>query len=163
VARIARAFGMELVAYDPPADGDAFRELQARQVVELDELLAVSDWVTLHVPLVETTRGMIGARELEKMKPNACLINCARGAVVDEHALHEALVARKIAGAALDVFASEPCTDSPLFKLENVVATPHLGATSAEAQLNVAIDASNALLDYFKTGDASKAVNARNL
>jgi D-3-phosphoglycerate dehydrogenase len=100
----------------------------------LDELLRASDVVTLHVPLLPATKGLIGGQQLARMKQGAILINAARGGIVDEKALYDAIVDGRVAGAGLDVYAKEPCTDSPLFGLENVVATPHLGASTDEAQ-----------------------------
>ena len=103
-------------------------------MVTLDELLAESDFITVHLPKTPETIGLIGDPELHKTKPTVHIINAARGGIVDETALYQALVDRRVAGAGIDVYAKEPCTDSPLFTLENVVATPHLGASTDEAQ-----------------------------
>ncbi len=134
----AKAFSMNLLAYDT-GQSPEFAEQTGAKYVELDTLLRESDFVTLHVPLVPGTKHMIGKRELELMKPTAVLINTSRGGVVDEEALVEALRARKIAGACLDVYEREPPRDSPLLKLPNVVLTPHLGASTREAQRDAAI------------------------
>jgi D-3-phosphoglycerate dehydrogenase / 2-oxoglutarate reductase len=127
VARIARALGMEVVATDP------FVEHADVELVELDALLATCDAVSLHVPLDETTRNLIDAAALARMLPGALLVNTARGGIVDEAALAEALAAGRLGGAALDVFAEEPPAGSPLLELENVVVSPHAGAATTEA------------------------------
>ncbi len=133
VALRARVFGMSVSAHDPlvapwPVSFDWVER------PDLDGLLSTADFVSLHLPLESGTRGLIGAKELARMKPEALLINCARGGIVDETALHQALVAGKLRGAILDVFATEPPGPSPLLELPNVLATPHLGASTAEAQ-----------------------------
>jgi D-3-phosphoglycerate dehydrogenase len=133
VAHRMQAFGMDVVAYDPYLQPARAAQLNVK-LVELDELLRVSDFITIHLPKTKETANLIGTEALNKVKPTVRIINAARGGVVDETALYEALKAGKVAGAALDVFATEPCTDSPLFSLENVVATPHLGASTDEAQ-----------------------------
>jgi D-3-phosphoglycerate dehydrogenase len=133
VAARMQAFGMHVVAYDPYLQPARAAQLNVR-LVDLDELLKVSDFITIHLPKTKETANLIGAEALNKVKPSVRIINAARGGVLDEAALYEALKAGKVAGAALDVFATEPCTDSPLFTLENVVATPHLGASTDEAQ-----------------------------
>ncbi len=133
VAKKARAFGMRIIGYDPYVTEKLAKELGV-ELVDLEKLLASSDYVTLHVPLTEQTKNLIGKKELSMMKRDAVLINCARGGIIDEAALHEALASGKLGGAALDVFEKEPATDSPLLKLENVIATPHLGASTEEAQ-----------------------------
>lgn len=133
VATRMAAFGMRLVAYDPYAAPEAAARAGVR-LVPLETLLAESDFVTVHLPRTPETIGLIGAEAIASMKPGSRLVNAARGGIVDERALYEALVEGRIAGAGLDVFATEPCTASPLFGLENVVVTPHLGAGTAEAQ-----------------------------
>jgi len=115
--------------------------------VELAELLVASDVLSLHVPIDDKTRGMIGSEELSKMKLDAILINCSRGGVVDEAALIEALKAKQLRGAILDVFATEPPGDTPLLDLPNVVATPHLGASTAEAQRRAGDEAAAILVE----------------
>ncbi len=135
VAKRARAFEMEVIAFDPYISEEVAEELGVELVEDLDELLRRADVVTIHVPLTEETRGMIGERELKLMKESAFLINCARGEVVDEEALVRALKEGWIAGAALDVFAEEPPgEDHPLYELDNVVLTPHIGGSTSEAQ-----------------------------
>ena len=133
VAHRMQAFGMDVVAYDPYLQPAKAAQLNVR-LVELDELLKVSDFITIHLPKTKETANLIGTEALKKVKPTVRIINAARGGVLDETALYEALKNGKVAGAGLDVFATEPCTDSPLFTLDNVVATPHLGASTDEAQ-----------------------------
>ncbi len=129
----ARAFGMEVLAYDPYISEKLAYDLGVK-ISDFEELIKNSDFITLHAPLTEQTRGMIGKKEIEKMKNGAFLINCARGGIVDEKALYEGLKSGKVAGAALDVFEKEPPLESPLLELENIVVTPHLGASTEEAQ-----------------------------
>ena len=133
VAHRMQAFGMDVVAYDPYLQPAKAAQLNVK-LVELDELLKVSDFITIHLPKTKETANLIGTEALKKVKPTVRIINAARGGVLDETALYEALKNGKVAGAGLDVFATEPCTDSPLFALDNVVATPHLGASTDEAQ-----------------------------
>lgn len=133
VAHRMQAFGMDVVAYDPYLQPAKAAQLNVK-LVELDELLKVSDFITIHLPKTKETANLIGTEALKKVKPTVRIINAARGGVLDEAALYEALKNGKVAGAGLDVFATEPCTDSPLFTLDNVVATPHLGASTDEAQ-----------------------------
>ncbi|HXG91640.1 MAG TPA: phosphoglycerate dehydrogenase [Blastocatellia bacterium] len=159
VAERARAFGMEVLAFDPYFTREAAREMGV-EMMALDELLSRSDFITLHTPLTEDTRGIINAEAFEKMKPGARIINCARGGLVDEHALVEAIKSGKIAGAALDVFEQEPVApDNPLLALDAVIATPHLGASTTEAQLGVATMIAEQVLDYLKHGAVRGAVN----
>jgi D-3-phosphoglycerate dehydrogenase len=133
VAARMQAFGMDVVAYDPYLQPARAAQLNVR-LVELDELLKISDFITIHLPKTKETANLIGTDALNKVKPSVRIINAARGGVLDEAALYEALKEGRVAGAGLDVFATEPCTDSPLFELDNVVATPHLGASTDEAQ-----------------------------
>ncbi|RWZ61103.1 phosphoglycerate dehydrogenase [Labedella populi] len=128
-----QAFGTNVVAYDPYVTSARAQQLGV-QLLSLDELLAQSDFITIHMPKTPETTGMIGSEQLALMKSTAFVVNVARGGLIDEAALHDALVAKTIAGAGLDVFVSEPPTDSPLLALENVVVTPHLGASTDEAQ-----------------------------
>ncbi len=134
VAQRCNAFGMRLIAYDPYISVERAARMGVTLVDELDEVLGQADFVTLHLPKSAETMGLIGRERLRLMKPTARLVNAARGGVVDEEALYDALRDGIIAGAALDVFAVEPTTTSPLFSLENVVVTPHLGASTREAQ-----------------------------
>ena len=133
VAQRLSAFGVRLLAYDPYVQPARAAQLGVRMVT-LDELLEQSDFITVHLPKTPETVGLIGDAQLRKVKPTVHIINAARGGIVDEQALYEALVDKRVAGAGLDVYAKEPCTDSPLFTLENVVALPHLGASTDEAQ-----------------------------
>ena len=135
-----RAIGlrMKVIAFDPFLTAERAVDLGVEKV-ELDDLLRRADFITLHTPLIEATKNIISAEALAKMKPGVRIINCARGGLIDEAALAEALIAKKVAGAALDVFLEEPATDSPLFKLDNVICTPHLGAATTEAQENVSL------------------------
>jgi D-3-phosphoglycerate dehydrogenase len=133
VAARMQAFGMNVVAYDPYLAPARAAQLDVR-LVDLDELLQVSDFITIHLPKTKETANLIGVDALKKVKPTVRIINAARGGVLDETALYNALKEGRVAGAGLDVFATEPCTDSPLFELDNVVATPHLGASTDEAQ-----------------------------
>lgn len=133
VAARMQAFGMDVVAYDPYLQPARAAQLNVR-LVELDELLKISDFITIHLPKTKETANLIGTDALKKVKPSVRIINAARGGVLDEAALYAALKEGRVAGAGLDVFATEPCTDSPLFELDNVVATPHLGASTDEAQ-----------------------------
>jgi D-3-phosphoglycerate dehydrogenase / 2-oxoglutarate reductase len=134
VAQRAHAFGMQLVAYDPYVSADRARQLGVQLVATLDELMAVADFLTVHLPKTPDTLGLIGRDALLKAKPNLRIVNTARGGIVDEEALADAVRDGRIAGAALDVCVTEPTTESPLFELSTVVVTPHLGASTAEAQ-----------------------------
>ena len=133
VAQRLSAFGMKVIAYDPYVQAGRAAQMGVR-LVSLDELLAESDFMSVHLPKTPETVGLIGEDQLAKVKPPLVLVNAARGGIVDEQALYNALKEGRVAAAGLDVFAKEPCTDSPLFELENVVATPHLGASTDEAQ-----------------------------
>ena len=155
-----RALGlkMKVVAYDPFLSQERAEKLGV-QKVDLDELLARADFITLHVPKTEQTSNILNAEAIAKMKPGVRVINCARGGLVDEVALAEALKSGHVAGAAFDVFEVEPATDSPLFKLPNVVCTPHLGAATTEAQENVAVQVAEQMSDYLLTGAVTNALN----
>ncbi|MBD3913174.1 phosphoglycerate dehydrogenase [Nocardioides hwasunensis] len=133
VAQRLSAFGMKVIAYDPYVQAGRAAQMGVR-LVDLDTLLAESDFMSVHLPKTPETIGLIGAEQLARAKGSLVLVNAARGGIVDEAALFDALKTGQIAAAGLDVFATEPCTDSPLFELENVVATPHLGASTDEAQ-----------------------------
>ena len=159
VARVGRAVGMQVITFDPYLSARRAEELDVESV-DLDSLLARADLVTIHVPLNDATRGLIGKAEFAKMKPTARLVNCARGGVVDEDALVEALESKRIAGAAVDVFAKEPLADNhPLRGAANIILTPHLGASTAEAQEKVAEDLAEQFVDYFTTGRIRNPVN----
>ncbi|MDY7018653.1 MAG: phosphoglycerate dehydrogenase [Chloroflexota bacterium] len=159
VAKRAQSFEMQVIAYDPFVSEDYAQHLKV-SLVSLDELLQKADLVTLHVPSTTTTQNLIGAAELAKMKPTARIINCARGGLVDEKALLKAIQQGKIAGAAFDVFDKEPITDSPLFKEDRIIVTPHLGASTIEAQMNVARDVAEEVLTVLQGQFSRYAVNA---
>lgn len=133
VAARLHGFGVELIAYDPYVQPARAAQIGVK-MVELDELLATSDFITVHLPKNKDTLGLIGVQALTKVKPSVHIINAARGGIVDEQALYDAIVEGRVAGAGVDVYVKEPCTDSVLFGLDSVVATPHLGASTDEAQ-----------------------------
>ena len=149
---------MRVIAYDPFLSPERAIEIGVEKV-ELDQLLHRADFITLHTPLTERTRRIIDAGALAKMKPAARIINCARGGLIDEAALAEALKTGRIAGAALDVFEVEPARESLLFGLDNVICTPHLGAATTEAQENVAVQIAEQMSDFLLRGAISNAVN----
>jgi D-3-phosphoglycerate dehydrogenase len=158
VAHLGAAIGMEVVCHDPYLPGEMWVTLELHQM-DLHELLRTADVITLHVPLMEETRGMIGAGQLAQMKSGSYLINCARGGLVDEVALAQALTQGRLAGAALDVFEQEPPTDSPLLSAPNLILTPHVAASTREAQAQVAEDIAVQVLDFFNGKPVSYPVN----
>jgi D-3-phosphoglycerate dehydrogenase / 2-oxoglutarate reductase len=159
IAQLARAFGMQVIAHDPYLPHERAAELQAK-LLPLEQLLRQADVVTLHVAHTEHTHHLINAARLKLMKPTAVLVNTARGELVDEAALAEAIREQRIAGAAIDVFAQEPLPpDSPLRKLDRVILTPHLAASTAEAQERVSLEILTAVRDALLTGDLSFAIN----
>lgn len=164
VATIAKAMGMKLLAYDPFISSERAEQLGCR-LVELDLLIREADYITLHMPKTPETTHLINAEAIAKMKPGVRIVNCARGGIVDEVALAEALQSGKIAGAALDVFEKEPVDpNSPLLSLgKNVVLTPHLGASTTEAQVNVSIDVAEQIRDVLLGLPARSAVNIPGL
>ena len=163
VATVARAMGMNLLAFDPFISSDRAEELGCR-LVEMDFLLQESDYITLHIPKTKETAHLINADSLRKMKPTARIVNCARGGIIDEDALAEALREGVIAGAALDVYEQEPLEDSQLRSLDkSLVLTPHLGASTAEAQVNVAVDVAEQIRDVLLGLPARSAVNIPGL
>ncbi|AFZ28843.1 D-3-phosphoglycerate dehydrogenase [Gloeocapsa sp. PCC 7428] len=163
VATAAKAMGMKLLAYDPFISTERADQLGCR-LVEMDVLLQESDYITLHIPKTPETTHLIDAAAIAKMKPNARIINCSRGGIIDETALYNALKEGKIAGAALDVYETEPLGDSPLKSLEKqVILTPHLGASTTEAQVNVAIDVAEQIRDVLLGLPARSAVNIPGL
>ncbi len=159
-----RAIGlhMKVVAYDPFLSEERAKHLGVTKV-DLDELLARADFITLHVPLTDKTRNILSAENIAKTKRGVRIINCARGGLIDEAALAEALKSGQVAAAALDVFEIEPATENPLFNLPNVVCTPHLGAATTEAQENVALQVAEQMSDYLLTGAVSNALNMPNV
>jgi D-3-phosphoglycerate dehydrogenase len=159
VARRALGFRMQVLAYDPYLTREAAERLGV-ECVELDELLARSDFITIHTPLTGDTRHLIGAAELARMKPGVRLINCARGGIIDEAALAQALASGQVGGAGIDVFEQEPPpADHPLLRFEQVVVTPHLGAATDEAQSAVALAIADQVADVLVRGVVSNAVN----
>jgi D-3-phosphoglycerate dehydrogenase len=159
VASRAIAFGMRVIGYDPFLSAERAVELGIEPVASVDEMLARIDYLTVHTPLTPETRNLIDEPQLERMKPGVRLINCARGGIYNEQALVRAIQSGRVAGVALDVFESEPCTSHPLFGLPGVLCTPHLGASTEEAQTQVAIEAVNLVVNYLKTGEVRHAVN----
>ncbi|MGQ0764755.1 MAG: hydroxyacid dehydrogenase [Gemmatimonadota bacterium] len=163
VARRARAFGMHVVVFDPYLTPERARELDV-QTGTFDDVVSRADVLSVHVPLTEATAGLVGSAQLARMKEGAILLNVARGGVVDERALLDTLKRGHLAGAALDVFEQEPLpADHPFRSLPNVVLTPHLGASTAEAQVNVALEIADAVCKALVNGDVANAVNAREL
>jgi D-3-phosphoglycerate dehydrogenase len=158
VARRGAALGMTVIAYDPLVSPEVGVKLHVR-LVALDRLLEDADFVTVHTPLTPQTKDLIGKSEFSKMKRTAMLVNCARGGVVNEEALHEALSDNIIAAAAVDVFKAEPPKDSPLITLPNIVLTPHLGATTREAQEEVGSEIAEQVIAYLKDNIIKNAVN----
>ncbi|MEJ2318340.1 MAG: phosphoglycerate dehydrogenase [Gemmatimonadales bacterium] len=159
VARRAHAFGMRILAHDPYLSAERAADERLERV-ELDELLERADFVTVHVPRTEQTRGMIGVAEIARMKPTAILINAARGGIVEERALAVALEQRKLGGAALDVYETEPLPgEHPLRGTPNLVMTPHLGAATIEAQREVALEIARRVRNALVAGDLTAALN----
>ena len=159
VASRARAFKMKVVGFDPFLSAERAAELGIELISTVDDMLPLIDYLTVHTPLTPETKGLINETRIEKLKPGARLINCARGGIYDEQALVAGLEAGKIGGVALDVYESEPCTDSPLFGKPGVLCTPHLGASTEEAQTQVAIEGVNLLINHLTTGEIRHAVN----
>lgn len=145
VARRAIALGMTVIAYDPYVN-----QAEGIKLVSLDELLSASDYISLHLPKTKESANMIGAAQFAKMKNGVRIVNCARGGIIDENALYDALTSGKAAGAALDVFAEEPPTDWKLAKLDNVIASPHIGAATKEAQARVGAEVAEKLIAFAK-------------
>ena len=160
VAHRAKAFGMTVVAYDPYVPAERFHALQVARADSLDDLLRRADILTLHVPLTGETRDMIGRREIALLPTGAIVANLARGGIVRDEALEEALVAGSLRGALLDVFVTEPLpADARLRTMPNVLLTPHMGASTAEAQRNVAVDVCVAVRDLLLHGELSRSIN----
>lgn len=158
VAKRAQGFEIKLIGIDPLVSVEYAKKLGVT-LVDLKQLLQESDFLTLHIPLTPQTRGMLGVKELAMMKPTARIINCARGGLIDEAALVKAINEKKLAGAAIDVFEKEPCTESILFGVENIIVTPHLGASTAEAQVTAARDVAEQIADIFNGQPARAAIN----
>ncbi|MEL7465235.1 MAG: phosphoglycerate dehydrogenase [Pseudomonadota bacterium] len=160
VASRALGLKMKVVAFDPFLSADKAQEMGVEKIEDLDDLLPRADFVTLHLPKTDKTANILNAERIAKMKPGARLVNCARGGLVDEAAVRNALDSGALAGAAFDVFAEEPAKDNVLFGAPNFVATPHLGAATTEAQENVALQVAEQMSDYLLTGAISNAINA---
>ncbi|MCF6285135.1 MAG: phosphoglycerate dehydrogenase, partial [Candidatus Hydrogenedentes bacterium] len=162
VAKRAQAFDMKVIAFDP-----IMTELKADalgiKLVSVDDLVEQADFITIHAPKTEKTTNLIGTAQFKRMKPTCRLINCARGGIVNEQDLADALKSRQIAGAALDVYTSEPFKKNPFIGLDNIVMTPHLAASTDEAQLTVAVEVAEQMVDYLKTGAIVNAVNVPSL
>ncbi len=154
----AKGLKMKVVAYDPFLSEEKAEKMGVEKV-ELDVLLKRADFITLHVPLTDSTRNILSRENLAKTKPGVRIINCARGGLVDEAALAEMLQSGHVAGAAFDVFSVEPATENPLFNLPNVVCTPHLGASTSEAQENVALQVAEQMANYLLDGAVENALN----
>lgn len=159
VAIRAKAFGMKVVGYDPFLSDQQTENLGITPVKDVEELLPLVDYLTVHTPLTEETKGMIGKDQIAKFTPGARLINCARGGIYDEAALIDGLRSGQLGGVALDVYEEEPCTDSALFGMPGVLCTPHLGASTEEAQIQVAVEAVELLINYLQKGEIRHAVN----
>ena len=159
VADRANGLKMRVIAYDPFLSPERAVEIGVEKV-ELDELLARADFISLHTPLTDKTRGILSAEALSKAKRGVRIVNCARGGLVDEAALRSALESGQVAGAAFDVFTTEPATENALFGAPNFIATPHLGASTLEAQENVALQVAEQMSDYLLTGAVTNALNS---
>jgi D-3-phosphoglycerate dehydrogenase len=162
VAERARGIKMKVVAYDPFLTPERAIDMGVEKVT-LDELLARADFITLHTPLTDQTRNILSRENIAKTKKGVRIINCARGGLIDEAALKDALDSGQVGGAALDVFVEEPATNSPLFNTPNFISTPHLGASTSEAQVNVAIQVAEQLSDFLLDGGVTNALNMPSL
>ncbi len=162
VAEIARGFRMTVLAYDPMVSQAIADKIGAR-LVDMNTLLSGSDFITVHVPLTSATRGLIGREQIEKMKPTAVIINCARGGIIDEQALYEAVESGRLAGAAVDVFTQEPATGSILIKSNKIVVTPHLAASTIEAETSAGTDVAEQIVAVLQGLPPKSPVNAPRL
>ncbi len=160
VAKMAKGFNMKILGYDPLAAPTEAEKLGVEVTDNLERIFKEADYISVHVPKNEQTLNMIGADQIKMMKPTVRLINCARGGIINEDALYNALAERRIAGAALDVYSKEPPENTRFAELENCLVTPHLGASTEEAQIEVAVEASQILVDAIKGGPVRNAVNA---
>ena len=159
VAKRANAMDMKCVAYDPFITKERAAQLGV-EMMSIAELFKVADVITVHTPLIAETKHVINAKSIATMKDGVRIINCARGGIIDEKALYDAIKSGKVAGAALDVFETEPPFESPLLALDQVIVTPHLGASTVEAQLNVAVSVAKQCVEVLKGGSAKYVVNA---
>ena len=160
VAKMAKGFDMRVLGYDPFAAGPEAEKLGVEITDDLERIFKEADYITVHVPRNKQTINMIAAAQLAMMKPTARLVNCARGGIINEAALYDALAEGRIAGAALDVFTQEPPADTRFAELNNCLVTPHLGASTREAQIEVALEAEKILMDAIKGGPIRNALNA---
>jgi D-3-phosphoglycerate dehydrogenase / 2-oxoglutarate reductase len=158
VARKCQAMGMNVIAYDPYINPDAHLS-SGLELVALEEIFSQADFITVHVPLSENTRNLVNVNTIQRMKEGVRILNCARGGIINERDLYDALKAGKVAGAAFDVFEVEPNTESPLLELENFIATPHLGASTIEAQRKVSQDICRQVSDYLLKNTVEGALN----
>ncbi len=158
VADLARGLKMNVIIYDPYITAEQI-EKAGFESTTLDELYRRSDYITVHVPKLKSTTGLLNKKAFEKMKEGVMVINCARGGIIDENDLYDAIVSEKVAGAALDVFKTEPPGRFPLFELDKVICTPHLGASTYEAQTNVSMEVADQIIAYLKNGTIINAVN----
>jgi len=158
VARRAHGLEMKLIGHDPFISVEHARNLNV-ELAPLEQLFKESDFITLHIPLTKSTKKLIGAKELALVKPNVRIINCSRGGLIDEEALAQAVKEKRVAGAAIDVFATEPTTESVLFACDNIIVTPHLGASTTEAQATAARDVATQIVDVIKGQPARYTVN----
>lgn len=163
VALRALAFQMRVIGYDPFLTDEQATKLGIERSATVAELLPRVDYLTVHTPLTPETEGLVNLKNLDQLKPGVRLVNAARGGIYDEDALVEGLKSGRIGGVALDVYKEEPCTDSPLFKMPGVVCTPHLGASTEEAQTQVAVEGIHLLLNFLLTGEIRHAVNVASL
>jgi D-3-phosphoglycerate dehydrogenase / 2-oxoglutarate reductase len=157
-ANLAKGLRMKVIVFDPNISSEHI-EKEGFEYVSIDELFKRSDYITLHVPKIEATTDLLNAKAFEKMKDGVMVINCARGGIINESDLYDAIKSGKVAGAAIDVFVTEPPTDHPLLTLDQVIATPHLGASTKEAQTNVAVAAANQIIAYLLNDTVINAVN----
>lgn len=162
VADRAQGLKMKVVAYDPYLSQERATALNLEKV-ELEDLLKRADFITLHTPLNDATRGILNKDSLKKTKKGVRIVNCARGGLIDEKALKEAIESGQVAGAALDVFEIEPATENPLFGMEQVICTPHLGASTTEAQENVALQVAEQMSEFLTKGTVTNAINMPSL
>ena len=158
VATRALAFGMQVMAADPYISPERAARLDIK-LVEMSEIIEKADYISVHLPLTSQTRHLLGEKEFAAMKDGARIINCARGGILDEKALYDAIVSGKLGGAALDVYENEPPLDSPLLELDSVLTTPHLGASTEEAQIHVAVEVARQVLDALNGRPVRNAVN----
>ena len=158
VADLARGLKMNVIIYDPYITAEQI-EKAGFESTTLDDLYRRSDYITVHVPKLKSTTGLLNKKAFEKMKEGVMVINCARGGIIDENDLYDAIVSEKVAGAALDVFKTEPPGRFPLFELDKVICTPHLGASTYEAQTNVSMEVADQIIEYLKNGTIINAVN----